>query len=233
MRHDDSVTAIQETAGVRAPRRRRLAIAGTRALAALLLTVGAGVAAADEFPESAAEAIAYYEADVARFMDGPVRYIALDEEIDLWKGLETTRDRERFIVWFWERRDENLKEEGNALRDAFYERVAAVNRRFGGFPRGWKSDRGRVWIILGRPDGIRGSRQGVTYWTYHTFGRDRAFGNPFGEIRLAFAELRTGDVRILGGFGGPGIYPTYVLDAFRYTREAAIVTPDLEIHLTA
>lgn len=230
MRSDGNITAVLDPRGARG-KRRRLAI-GATTLTAMLLVVG-GSAAADEFPETAADAIAYYEADVEGFMDGPVRYVALDEEVDLWNRLETAVDREAFIAWFWERRDEDLKENGNVFRDTFYERVAEVNDRFAAYPRGWRSDRGRAWIILGRPDGIRGSRNGVTYWTYHTFGRERAFGNPFGEIQVAFGEYRVGDVRILGGFGEPGIYPRYVLDAFRYTREAAVVTPDLELDLKA
>ena len=203
---------------------------------AVVLTVlamaGASSAVAgsfDEFPEIGAEAMAYYESDLANWASGPVKYLMLDSERDLWKELETDAERADFVAWFWDRRDDDLRDVKHPFKIAFYQRVAEANDRFSGFPRGWKSDQGRVWVTLGRPDSIRPrfTRGGDgQVWVYFTNGRDRAFANAFGEVHVAFARIR-GQNEIVGGFGGPGVFPLYVQRAFEYTRLAAVVDASL------
>lgn len=205
--------------------------------AALLATALAGPVAADDlFPRTGAEAMALHEADADSWIDGPVRYILLDEEREAFERLESTGAREAFIRWFWARRDSDLRDDANPYRREFYERVAQANARYHDFPRGWRSDRGQVHVILGRPDSIRpqlGGNAEAAVWTYYTVGpraADRQFGSAVGEIAIAFvkSDYRAG-YRIYGGFGGPGVLPLYVRDAFRYTRESAIVDPLLEL----
>lgn len=188
-----------------------------------------------DLPDKGAEAIAYYESDADNWLQGPVSYIVLGDEIDLFENLQTRAERERFIEWFWARRDNDPRDEKNPYKIEFYERVAQANKRYRDFPRGWRSDRGRVHVLLGRPDMIRprfGRTAEADIWTYYTFGpkaEGRPFGSSFGEISVAFVRtsMRTG-YRIYGGFGGPGMLPLYVLDMFRYSKQAAVVDPFLE-----
>ena len=86
--------------------------------------------ALSQLPKGAAEAMTYYESDPDRWRDGPAEYLILDEERDVWKELQTSGQRAAFITRFWERRDADLRAQGNPFKDAFYERGAYSNRRF-------------------------------------------------------------------------------------------------------
>jgi GWxTD domain-containing protein len=186
--------------------------------------------AANDLPTKAVVAMALYEGNIDGWMDGPVEYIVLDEERDIWKELKTTAERRAFIHWFWMRRDNDLREKGNPFKEAFYARVAEANDRFADFPRGWRSDRGRVFVTLGRPDSIRGvfgRGASGTIWTYYTNGRERGYVVPYGEMTVAFGQEGT-LYEIVGGLGGRGSYPFYLLRAFQYTNEAAIINGNLE-----
>jgi GWxTD domain-containing protein len=202
-----------------------------------LTSVAVSPVLADEaFPRTGPEALAAYESNAERWLDGPVQYIVLAEEREAFRALETTAEREVFIEWFWARRDNDLRDEGNPYKAEFYDRVAASNKRYHDFPRGWKSDRGQVHITLGRPDGIRprlGGNAEAAVWTYYTVGpraNQRDFGTVLGEMTIAFVKSdRRAGYRIYGGFGGPGVLPLYVRDAFRFTREAAIVDSTLTL----
>jgi GWxTD domain-containing protein len=187
----------------------------------------------DTFPIDRSAAIATYEADPNTWADGPVQYLMLPDEVETWKDLATVDDRRNFMKWFWDRRDDDLRDNVNPTRDAFYQRVAEANRRFAGvFPKGWKSDPGRVWVILGRPDNIHNDGLVVTVWTYFTRGRQRAFTNAYGEMQLAFIESAPGQKEIVGDLG-VGQFPFELQQAFDYTREAMIINPDLEFHATS
>jgi len=208
-------------------------------LVALVASIPATLSAkpADEFPDKGAEAMAYYEGRVDDFLQGPVQYIALKQEVEIFKDLTTRQDREAFIQWFWNRRDDDLRDLRNPYKIEFYQRVAEANRRYREFPRGWRSDRGEVHVMLGRPDAVSptiGPGADSTIWTYFTVGprgADRPFGASLGEITIAFVKTsQRAGYQIYGGFGGLGSLPLYVRDAFRFAREAAIVDPFLELN---
>ena len=189
----------------------------------------------DELPRDGAEALAYFESDPDLWAGGPVRYIMLDGERELLETLETREQRAAFQRWFWDRRDPDLRDRANEARDAFYQRVAEANRKYNDFPRGWKSTRGEIHIVLGRPDSVRpsmGNRTEATVWTYYTVGPEplnTSFGSVGGEIAIAFVkDHHRSRYQIYGGFGGPGTVPLYVRDALAYSKLAAIVDPSLE-----
>lgn len=207
------------------------------ALALPMLTLALAPAAlADEFPRDAASAMAYYEADVDRWLDGPVQYIVLEAERDLFQGLKTSAERAAFVQWFWARRDADARDGVNAFQTEFYDRVASANTRYHDFPHGWRSDRGMLHVVLGRPDAIRpelGLRADATTWTYYTVGpqaRDRQFGTALGEMTVAFVKSPgRGGYQLYGGFAGAGSMPLYVRDAIDYSIQAAIADPYLEL----
>lgn len=195
----------------------------------------------DLYPTTAEEAIAYFEGQVDEWLRGPVDFIILDDERDQWKELETTEQRRAFIDWFWARRDVDLRDSRNPFKLSFYERVATANQRFRGFPRGWKSDRGLVWVIIDRPDamGRRTSAQlfdrfgsDFTVWTYYTTTRNLGFTSRIGEVVLLFIESRPGDFRIYDLDFGEGIHPIWLSEAFEYARKSMVVNPGLEFDPT-
>lgn len=61
---------------------------------------------------------------------------------------------ESFIEQFWKRRDPTPDTERNEYREEHYRRIAYTNEHFKTYIPGWKTDRGRVYIMYGPPDEI-------------------------------------------------------------------------------
>lgn len=83
-----------------------------------------------------------------------VIYIITKDETDAFLKLETDEKREQFIENFWRRRDPNPDTEINEYRDELYERIKFSNDNFTSGVPGWKTDRGRIYITLGKPNKI-------------------------------------------------------------------------------
>jgi GWxTD domain-containing protein len=86
------------------------------------------------------------------WLEKDVAYIITDEERKAFKKLATDDERERFIEEFWRRRDPDPDTDENEFREEYYERIAYANEHFASGIPGWKSDRGRIWIMYGKPD---------------------------------------------------------------------------------
>jgi GWxTD domain-containing protein len=86
-----------------------------------------------------------------KWIDEDVAYIITDEEKKAWKKLATDAEREQFIEAFWRRRDPDPDTELNEYLEEHYERVAYANQHFASGIPGWKSDRGRIYIMYGPP----------------------------------------------------------------------------------
>jgi GWxTD domain-containing protein len=86
------------------------------------------------------------------WLDKDVTYIITDEERKAFKKLATDDERERFIEEFWRRRDPDPDTDENEFKEEYYERIAYANEHFSSGIPGWKSDRGRIWIMYGKPD---------------------------------------------------------------------------------
>src|SRR6267143_4012212 len=86
------------------------------------------------------------------WLDHDVAYIITDEERKAFKKLATDDERERFIEEFWRRRDPDPDTDENEFKEEYYERIAYANEHFASGMPGWKSDRGRIWIMYGKPD---------------------------------------------------------------------------------
>ncbi|HZN09369.1 MAG TPA: GWxTD domain-containing protein [Pyrinomonadaceae bacterium] len=87
------------------------------------------------------------------WLDKDVTYIITDEERKAFKKLANDDERERFIEEFWRRRDPDPDTDENEFKEEYYERIAYANEHFSSGIPGWKSDRGRIWIMYGKPDG--------------------------------------------------------------------------------
>ena len=200
------------------------------------LAHGAG-AAADDYPKDLHSAIQRFEVEVEpkKWLQGPVEYILLNDERKIWKDLKTDADRRAFMNWFWGRRDTDMRDDVNPFRNEFYKRVADVNTRFTGFPRGWKSDRGRIWISFGRPDGLR-RRSMRNYgrcsggdgelWSYFT--QNRPYRANFGEFIVLFVETRPSRFELCDSMLGPGAFPPYLHSALDMVKESVITDPSTE-----
>jgi GWxTD domain-containing protein len=97
------------------------------------------------------------------WLEKDVTYIITDEERKAFKKLETDDEREHFIEEFWRRRDPDPDTDENEYREEYYERIAYANEHFASGIPGWKTDRGRVYIMYGKPDELETHPSGGSY----------------------------------------------------------------------
>jgi GWxTD domain-containing protein len=120
-----------------------------------------------------------------------VVYIITPEEKRAFLMLKSNEEREQFIEQFWRRRDTNPATSENEYRTEYYARIAYANENFAfGDTQGWRTDRGRTYITLGKPDVVQKSSSGEV-WIYNNapFGR--------GYVRQEFVDRDgTGNLRV-------------------------------------
>ena len=87
-----------------------------------------------------------------KWLTEEVVYIIEPYEKKTFLALKTDPEREQFIKEFWLRRDPDPDTEVNEYRDEYYERVAYANKHFAfGKSKGWRADRGHIYILYGEP----------------------------------------------------------------------------------
>lgn len=144
-----------------------------------------------------------------------VAYVIRSEERDAFERLQTNAEREHFIEQFWQRRDPTPGTLENEFKAEHYRRIGYSNENFGAANlQGWKSDRGRVYIIYGPPDEKEthpaGDGGGPPYevWLFHRPGGDMTIRftdtNRDGAYRQT-PEIRpfVGQIRIEAPRGRP------------------------------
>ena len=83
------------------------------------------------------------------------KYIATKEEIKVYNNLKDVAGKRKFLFQFWKGRDIIPETFQNEYRREYLRRIDIVNNRFRSYSRdGWKTDRGRVYILFGKPDDI-------------------------------------------------------------------------------
>jgi len=117
-------------------------------------------------------------------------YIITPKEKEVFYKLETDKERELFIEEFWKHRDPTPGSARNEFKEEHYRRIEYANKNFGrGTPfKGWRTDRGKIYIILGASGQIQkyitGDIHPIEIWYYN--------GNPkFGQapiFRLLFFQ---------------------------------------------
>lgn len=107
--------------------------------------------------------------EAKEWMNGPVRYLMDKDERKVFKALDDEEAVEQFKKEFWAKRDPIPETEANEFKLRFEERVAFADKNF----RSWRSDRGRVFILLGPPQdrsdnplGADISQGASELWTY-------------------------------------------------------------------
>lgn len=87
-----------------------------------------------------------------KWLDEEVPYIISQNEKEIFKSLATSEQRDEFIRNFWKRRDPSPMTPVNQFKEEHYRRIEYANRRYFEGTAGWRSDRGRVYIMFGPPD---------------------------------------------------------------------------------
>jgi GWxTD domain-containing protein len=100
------------------------------------------------------------DAQYQHWVDEDVLWIIAPEERAAFLKLSTDEERDEFIRQFWQRRDAGAPG-GTNVRAEHYRRVAYANQHFAAGNPGWKTDRGRIYIVYGPPNSIEAHPVGV------------------------------------------------------------------------
>src|ERR1041385_6220688 len=103
------------------------------------------------------------DAQYKQWLQEDVVYIISPEERTAFLQLSTSEEREQFIEQFWLRRSSNPDLPENDFKEEHYRRIAYANEHFASGIPGWKTDRGRTYIIWGPADEVESHPTGGTY----------------------------------------------------------------------
>ena len=92
-----------------------------------------------------------------------VTYIISPDERNAFLQLDTNEEREQFIEQFWLRRSNNPDLPDNDFKEEHYRRIAYANEHYASGIPGWKTDRGRMYIMWGPADEVESHPTGGTY----------------------------------------------------------------------
>lgn len=121
------------------------------------------------------------------WLDQDVRWIITDDERRTFKKLQNDEERDTFVEQFWLRRDPTPTTIENEFKDEHYRRMMYANEHFGTTVAGWRTDRGRIYVMKGPPDAIKQGMEKVTddhgrevehpleTWHYNSDGLDMNF----------------------------------------------------------
>ena len=128
------------------------------------------------------------ETPYKKWLNEDVVYIITDEEKAAFKRLATDEEREQFIEQFWLRRDPTPDTEENEFKEEHYRRIAYANDHYASGIPGWKTDRGRIYIMYGPPDEIESHPSGGTYERPMEEGGGETSTYPFEQWRYRYLE---------------------------------------------
>lgn len=129
-----------------------------------------------------------------------VYWIISDYEKKAFISLKSDGDRDRFIKAFWENRDPTPGTEKNEFMDEHLKRFEYATKQYGRSTSvpGWKTDRGKIYILLGKPNFIKRNQSPFEYnpmelWQYAQY---RGYGLPGSMYCLFYQEHGAGDYRL-------------------------------------
>ena len=123
-----------------------------------------------------------------KWLNEDVRWIISPEELTAFKALSNDEERDAFIEQFWQRRDPTPDTEENEFKEEHYRRIAYANEHFAAGRAGWRTDRGRIYIVFGPPDEIESHPSGGTYTRPLEEGGGDTSTFPFEKWRYRYIE---------------------------------------------
>jgi len=138
-----------------------------------------------------------------RWLDEEVVYIISSLERDVFLKLQTGRERDLFIDAFWKRRDPVPVTPENEFKIEHERRLAQADKYYGrtAAKPGWKTDRGRMSIILGEPNDIaryygKSGVRDTEVWFYREKDEPGLQGLPPAFNLVFFQEGSIGDFKL-------------------------------------
>jgi len=131
-----------------------------------------------------------------KWLNEDVIYIISPEERSAFVHLTTNEEREQFIEQFWQRRNPDPDSAENTFKEEHYRRIAYTNEHYASGIPGWKTDRGRIYIMWGPPDEIDSHPSGGSYDRPSNEGGGSTSTFPFEDWRYRYLEGIGEDVNI-------------------------------------
>lgn len=119
-------------------------------------------------------------------------YIASPSDIEYMEEGKTEKEKIMRFLQYWKSKDPSPGNEENQVFEEYFNRVSFANENFSSYTKGWRSDRGMVFIILGAPNNI--DRHPFEYdskpyevWQYYDLNKSFVFidHSGFGDYRLS------------------------------------------------
>jgi GWxTD domain-containing protein len=123
-----------------------------------------------------------------KWLNEDVPYIISSEERSAFIHLSTNEEREQFIEQFWQRRNPDPDSPENTFKEEHYRRIAYANEHYASGIPGWKTDRGRLYIMWGPPDEVDSHPSGGSYQRPAEEGGGETSTFPFEDWRWRYLE---------------------------------------------
>ena len=164
-----------------------------------------------------------------KWLDEDVRWIITDEERSAFMQLSNDEERDQFIEAFWARRDPTPDTPENEFKEEHYRRIAYANEHFAAGIPGWKTDRGRIYIMYGPADEIESHPSGGTYDRPMEEGGGTTSTFPFEDWRYRYLEGVGQEVII--EFVDTCMCGDYHMTLDRSEKDALLYTPNAGLTL--
>jgi GWxTD domain-containing protein len=165
------------------------------------------------------EALDYYE----KWLKEDAVYIISSDEREVFQNLTTLEEKEKFIEQFWFRRDPDPTTAVNEYKEEHYRRIAFANDHYESGRAGWRTDRGRIYIIHGEPAEIEAHPNVGNYERPMSEGGGSTAAFPFEIWRYNFIEGLGSDILI--EFVDPTMSGEYRLAERYEDKDALMFTP--------
>ena len=159
-----------------------------------------------------------------KWLNEDVAWIITDEERAAFKQLSNDEERDNFIEAFWQRRDPTPDTVENEFKEEHYRRIAYANEHFAAGIPGWKTDRGRIYIMYGPADEIESHPSGGTYDRPMEEGGGSTSTFPFEQWRYRYLEGIGQEVII--EFVDDCMCGAYEMTMDRSKKDALLYTPN-------
>ena len=164
-----------------------------------------------------------------KWLDEDVRWIITDEERSAFRQLSNDEERDQFIEAFWQRRDPTPDTIENEFKEEHYRRIAYANEHFAAGIPGWKTDRGRMYIMYGPADEIESHPSGGSYERPMEEGGGSTSTYPFEDWRYRYIEGIGQEVII--EFVDTCMCGDYHMTLDRSEKDALLYTPNAGLTL--
>lgn len=122
------------------------------------------------------------------------RYLATSDEENIFEQLDSTKALGKFLTSFWRTRDQMAKSAVGTFRRNYLELAQIADQKFSTSTKpGWKTDRGRILLVYGKPSEIERFANTIdtkpyVIWTYYNLegGAEFIFADRtgFGQYEL-------------------------------------------------